>query len=88
MLHKSKNWEHAQSLEVVEVILVQSNLEGNQYHVNYEVLYTFTANKTYAYLLNVKLSKWVFLTTCNTEFDNITKTSTGQSNRPLKKRQD
>ena len=55
------------SLEVVEVILVQCNLVNNQYQQKSEVFYTFTLNKSYAYLLNVKSSNLVFLKTYNTE---------------------
>ena len=55
------------SLEVVEVILVQCNLVNNQYQQKCEVFYTFTLNKSYAYLLNVKSSNLVFLKTYNTE---------------------
>ena len=56
-------------LEVVEMFLVQCNLEDNQYQQIFEVLYTFTSNKIYAYLLNVEPSNLVFLRTDNTEFD-------------------
>ena len=35
------------------------------------MLYTFTPNKSYAYLLNVEPSNLVFLKTCNTEFDQV-----------------
>ena len=41
------------SLEVAEIVLVQCNLVDNQYQQKSEVLYTFTSNKSYAYLLNV-----------------------------------
>ena len=56
---------------MVEVVLVQCNLVDNQYQQKSEVLYTFTFNKSYAYILNVKLSNLVFLKTYNTEFDKI-----------------
>ena len=48
-----------------------------------EVLYTFTPNKSYAYLLNVEPRNLVFSKTCNTEFDEIITTFTGQNGRPL-----
>ena len=53
---KTKNGDKAPSLEVVEVVLVQCNLVDNQYQQKSEVLYTFTPNKSYAYLLNVEPS--------------------------------
>ena len=59
------------SLEVVELVLVQCNLVENQHQQKPEVLYTFTPNKSYAYLLNVEPSNLVFLKTYNTEFDEI-----------------
>ena len=45
-----KNGVNVPSLEVVEVVLVQCNLVGNQYQQKSEVLYTFTANTSYSYL--------------------------------------
>ena len=36
-----------------------------------EVLYTFTPNKSYTYLLNVEPSNLMFLKTCNTELQVI-----------------
>ena len=42
------------SLEVVEVDLVQCNLVDSQYQQKSGVLYAFTPNKSYAYLLNVE----------------------------------
>ena len=48
-----------------------------------EVLYTFTLNKFYAYLLNVEPSNLVFLKTYNAEFDEIIITFTDQNGRPL-----
>ena len=51
------------SLESIEVALVQCNLVDNQYQRKSKVLYTFTPNKSYAYLLNVEPSNLVFLKT-------------------------
>ena len=57
------------SLQVVEVFLVQCNLVDDQYQQKSEVVYAFTPNKSYAYLLNVEPSNLVFLKTFNTVFD-------------------
>ena len=65
LIDKTKDRENVPSLEVVEVVLVQCNLADNQS----EVLYTFTLNKSYAYLLNVESSNVVFLKTYDTECD-------------------
>ena len=71
LIDKIKNGENVPSLEVVVVVLVQCNLVDNQYQQKSEVLYTFTPNKSYAYLLNVEPSHLVFWKTYNTEFDEI-----------------
>ena len=42
-----------------------------RYQRKSEVLYPFTPNKSYAYLLNVEPSNLVFLKTYNTQFDEI-----------------
>ena len=68
---------------MVKVVLVQYNLVDNQYQQKSEVLYTFTPNKSCAYLLNVEPSNLVLLKTYNTEFDDITITFTKQNGRPL-----
>ena len=65
---KRKNFEKAPSLEVV---LVQCNFVGNQYQQKSEILYTYTHNKSYAYLLNDVPSNLVFLKTYNAELDDI-----------------
>ena len=62
LIDKTKNGGKVPSLEVVEVA-VRFNLAGNQYQQKSEVLYTYTANKSYAYFLNVGASNLVFLKT-------------------------
>ena len=71
------------SFELDEVVLVQCNLVDNQDQQKPQVLYTFTPNKSYAYLLNDEPSNFVFLKTYNTEFDEIIITFTDQNGRPL-----
>ena len=68
IIGKTKNGEKVPSLEVVEVVLVQSNLVDNQYQKKSKVLCTFSPNKSYAYLLNVERGNLVFLKTYNTDF--------------------
>ena len=46
-----------------EVVLVKCNLVDNQYKQKSEVLYFFTHNKCYAYLLNVEPSNILLLKT-------------------------
>ena len=71
------------SLEVVEVVLVQRNLVDNQYQQKSEVLYTFSPNKSYAYLLNIEPSNLLFLKTYNTDFVKIIIKFTDQNGRLL-----
>ena len=83
LIDKRINEENVPSLEVIEVVLIQFNLVGNPYQQKSEVLYTFTPNKSYTYLLNDKPSNLVFLNTCNTVFDEINITFTDQNGKPL-----
>ena len=83
LIDKTNHGEKAPSLEVVEVVLVYCNLLDNQYQQKSEVLYTFTPNKSYAYLLNVEPSNLVFSKTYKTEFDEIIVKVTDQNGRPL-----
>ena len=53
-ISKTKNGEKVSSLEVAEVVLAKCNLVDNQYQQKFEVLYTFTPNKSCGYLLNVE----------------------------------
>ena len=48
-----------------------------------EVVYTFTPNKSYAYLLNVEPNNLVFLKTYNAEFNEIIITFNVKSGRLL-----
>ena len=83
LIDKIKNEENIPSLKVVKVVLVQWNLVGNQYQQKSEVLYTFTPNSSYTYLLNVDQSNLVFLKTYNTEFDEIIITFSDENGSPL-----
>ena len=69
LIDKTRHGEKVPSFELVEVTLVQCNLADNQYQQKSEVLYTFTPNKFYAYLLNVESSNFVFLKIYTIEFD-------------------
>ena len=80
---KQKLEKMCKSLEVVEVVLVKCNLVDNQYQQKSEVLYTFTPNKSYVYLLNVEPSNLVFVKTYNTEFYQIIIAFMDQDGRPL-----
>ena len=66
---------------MLEVVLVQCILVDNQYQQKSEVLHSFALNESYGSLLNVKPNYLVFLKTYNTEFDDITITSTDEKGR-------
>ena len=84
LIEKTKNEEKVTSFQVIKVVLVQFNLVDNQYRqMSAKVLCTFTPNKSYAYLSNVQPKNLVFLKTCNTKFDGIIITFTGQNGRLL-----
>ena len=83
LIDQTKDEENVPSLDVVEIVLVQCNIVDNQYQQKSELLYTFTTNKSYAYLLNVEPNTIVFLKTYSTEFDDITITFTDQNGRSL-----
>ena len=83
LIDKTENGKNVRSFEVVEVVLVQCNLVDNQYQQKSEVLYTFTPNKSYGYLLNIEQNNFVFLATRNTDFDDIIITFTDQNGRSL-----
>ena len=83
LIDKTQNGEKVRSLEVVEVVLVQCNLVDNHYQQKSELLYTFTRNKSYTYLLNVEPSNLVFFKIYNTEFNEIIITFTDQNGRPI-----
>ena len=69
LIDKTRHGEKVPSFELVEVTLVQCDLADNQYQQKSEVLYTFTPNKFFAYLLNVESSNFVFLKIYTIEFD-------------------
>ena len=70
-------------MNLMNLLVLQICHENNQYEQKSDVLYTFTGNKSYAYLLNDEPSNLVFLKTYNTEFYEIIITFTDQIGRPL-----
>ena len=86
LIDKTKNVEKVPSLKVVEVVLVQCNVVDNQYRQKSKVLYTFTANNSYAYLLNVEPNNLVFLKIYYSEIDEIITKVMDQTGRPLSNR--
>ena len=56
---------------------------NHQYQQKPEVIYTFTPNNFFTYLLNVEPSNLMFSKTYNTVFDDITITFTDQNGKPI-----
>ena len=72
--------ENVSSSEIVELFFVQCNLVDNQCQGKSEVLFIFTPNNFYGYLLNVEPSNLVFLKSYNTEFHKIIMTINWKTN--------
>ena len=70
-------------LEVVGVVLASYNLVDNQYQQNFDLLYTFTPNKTYTHQLNIEPDNLLFLKTYNIEFEDTIIIFTDQNGRLL-----
>ena len=57
---------------MVEIVSVQCNLVDNEYQQQKSKMsYTFTANRSFAYLLNVEPRHLVLLKAYNAKFDDI-----------------
>ena len=53
LIDKTKNGENVPTFEVAKVFWIQCNLADNENQQKSDALYTFTHNKSYAYLLNI-----------------------------------
>ena len=58
---REKNGENVPHLEVVEVVLIHSNIVDNSYQQNSRILYTFFPNKPFGSLLKISPSNHIFL---------------------------
>ena len=82
-INKDKNGENLPNLELVEVVLVHSNLVNNDYQQESRILYTFVPDKTFGSLLEISPRNHVFLKTFNSEFRQIKLWFRDQKSRPL-----
>ena len=80
---KDKNGENVSHLEVVELVLIHSNLVNNDYQQDSRILYTFVQNKTFSSSLEISPTNHVFLETFNSEFQEIKIWFTDQTSKPL-----
>ena len=83
MTDKTKNGDNVPSFKVIEVVLLQCNLVDNQYWQKSEELYSFTPNKSYSYMLNIKPSNLVFLKTFKTELDDTITKFNDKNGKPV-----
>ena len=80
---KDKNGKNVPHVEVVELILVHSNLVNNDYQQDSRILYTFVPNKTFGSLLEIRPTNHVFLKTFNSVFQETKIWFTDQTSKPL-----
>ena len=65
---KNKSGENVPHLEIVELVLVPSNLANNDYQQDSRILYTFVPNKPLGSLLEISPANHIYLKTFNSEF--------------------
>ena len=65
---KDKSAENVPHLEIVELVLVPSNLVNNDYQQDSRILYTFVPNNPLGSLLEISPINHIFLKTFNSEF--------------------
>ena len=80
---KDKNGENAPHLEVTEVVIVHCNIFNNDYQQESRLLYTFVLNKPFGSLLETSQTKYIFLKTFNSEYDEIKVWFTDQKSQPI-----
>ena len=78
-----KNGEDIPHLEVVELVLIHSNIVNNIYQRNSRILHAFVPNKPFGSLVEISPSNYIFLKTFNSEFYEIKVWFTDQNNNPL-----
>ena len=76
---RDKNGENVWHFEITEVVLVHCNIVNN----DSRVLYTFVPNKTFGSLSEISPTNNIFLTTFNSDFQNIEVWFTDQNSQPL-----
>ena len=82
-INKEKNAENVPHLEITEVVSVHCNIANNDYQQDSRVLYTFVPNKPFGSLLEISPANYIFLKTCNSEFQTIEVWFTDQNSQPL-----
>ena len=76
---KSNVTNKFRNFEIIEIVLIHSNIVNNDYHYDLRVLYTFVPNKLFVQLLNNSPENFIFSRTFNLEFSWIE----DQNSKPL-----
>ena len=80
---KNKYGENVRYHEITEVVLVHCNIFNNDYQQDSRVLYKLVPNKPFGSLLEISPKKYIFLKTCNSEFQAIEAWFTDQNSQLL-----
>ena len=71
VVDKNKNGKNVPKLEIVEVVLVHSNLVKNDHQHTSKVLFTFIPNKKFGQLINISPHAFTMMHAVNTEFSYV-----------------
>ena len=82
-ISKDKNGKNVLHLEITEVVLVHCNMVDNDYQQDARVFYTFVPNKPFGSLLDISPTNHIFLTTFNSQYNEIMVSFTDQNSKPL-----
>ena len=82
-IDNNKDSELVPRLEIVDVVLMHSNLVSNNYQQESKVLITFVPDKQFGQLIAIEPKSLTMLKSTNAEFSFIEIWFTNQNNRPL-----
>ena len=68
---ENKNVQNVLHLEITEVVLAHCDIVNNDCQQDSRILYTFVLNKTFGSLSEISPTNFIFLKTCNSEFQAI-----------------
>ena len=80
---ENKNVQNVLHLEITEVVLAHCDIVNNDCQQDSRILYTFVLNKTFGSLSEISPTNFIFLKTCNSEFQAIGVQFTDQNSQPL-----
>ena len=68
---ENKNVQNVLHLEITEVVLAHCDIVKNDCQQDSRILYIFVLNKTFGSLSEISPTNFIFLKTCNSEFQAI-----------------